>query len=154
MTMEDLMRKVNHPELIRNPMAYICSFADYIIKHLVQETTRTKEYKGKYLIESSYFSEHGRLLTQTEYQQCLNEIRNLLQQLPEAKARFLELEIFGNLSVDEMCNVLGYKTKDVFYSVRSQSRKLFRELLEQSNNQGILKELVTLNQTKNEGPRY
>ena len=154
MTMEDLLRKTNHPDDIRNPVAYLCSFANQIINHLVQLSTRTRINNGKYAAEIGSQPESDRLLTPAEYQTCQKEIMKLLDSLPEGKARLLYLDLFGEMTIDEMCDELGYKSKDVFYSARSQSRRLFRETLEKSDNCRVLKELIILNQTKNEGNRY
>ena len=80
---------------------------------------------------------------------CKESLKILLEKLPPAKRRVMEVVIFRNKTKTDICKQFKYKSLNVLSSVLSQSRNKLLEIIDNSPNHSVLKKFINNTSRKN-----
>ena len=143
-TLEELIRKTNHPDIIENPIPYVCSFAGNIIKRLLRQANYRNISVQRLRSLNPAGIDENELLSKEEFSECCKSVKDLIKQLPPSSRELLLKYIFEEKTHKELRMELGYKNNEVLYTKLSKAKAELRKKIEASPNHKTLKEIITL----------
>lgn len=143
-TMEELIRKTNHPDIIEKPIPYVCSFAGNIIKRLLREANYRNISVQKLRSLNPAGIDEKELLSKEEFSDCCKSVKNIIKQLLPSSRELLLKYFFEEKTHKELRMELGYKNNEVLYTKLSKAKAELRKKIEASPNHKTLKEFITL----------
>lgn len=133
-----------HPDKIDSPIGYTCKFANVLIKRLLREQENMRKSNQRIKSSEPQGVYSNELLSQEEYNACLESVKKLIEKLPKSSYKILQKFILEEKTIEEIRKELHYKTKNVMYTKICRSRALLRKKIESSPNHKMLKEIVIL----------
>lgn len=127
-------------------------FANNVIKRIQRFNGQNKDKLLEYTKKMNAQKREDQMPDTLDIDTCKESLKILLEKLPPAKRRVMEVVIFRNKTKTDICKQFNYKSMNVLYSVLSQSRKKLLELIDNSPNHSILKKFIN-NTSKKDGKR-
>ena len=112
------------------------AFAMTMTKNYCYDRLKSKQASNLTLVHSSYKEKDTSLEKKLEYQDSVNQVHRLIENLPEQQKLVIQLRDIEQYDFDEICKMLDMKPTAVRVNL-SRARKTIREELIKQHKYGI-----------------
>ncbi|QMU65409.1 MAG: sigma-70 family RNA polymerase sigma factor [Flavobacteriaceae bacterium] len=112
------------------------AFAMTMTKNYCYDRLKSKQANNLTLVHSNYKEKDTSLDRKIEYQDSVNQVHKLIENLPEQQKLVIQLRDVEQYSFDEICDMLNMKPNTVRVAL-SRARKSIREKLIKTHNYGV-----------------
>lgn len=112
------------------------AYAMTMTKNYCYDRLKSKQASNLTLIHTNYKEKETALDKNIEYRDSINQVHQLIENLPENQKVIIQLRDIEQYDFDEICNVLNMKPIAVRVAL-SRARKTLREALIKKHNYGI-----------------
>jgi len=112
------------------------AFAMTMTKNYCYDRLKSKQASNLRLIHTNYKEKETALDKSIEYRDSINQVHQLIENLPEQQKVIIQLRDIEQYDFDEICNMLNMKPTAVRVAL-SRARKTLREALIKKHNYGI-----------------
>ncbi len=112
------------------------AFAMTMTKNYCYDRLKSKQASNLTLVHSNYKEKDTSLDKKVEYQDSVNQVHKLIEELPEQQKLIIQLRDIEQYDFDEICEMVNMKPTAVRVAL-SRARKSIREELIKQHNYGI-----------------
>lgn len=112
------------------------AFAMTMTKNYCYDRLKSKQANNLTLVHSNYKEKDTSLDKKVEYQDSVNQVHKLIENLPEQQKLIIQLRDIEQYDFDEICKMLDMKPTAVRVAL-SRARKTIREELIKKHNYGV-----------------
>lgn len=112
------------------------AFAMTMTKNYCYDRLKSKQANNLTLVHSNYKEKDTSLDKKIEYQDSVNQVHKLIENLPEQQKLIIQLRDVEQYNFDEICKMLDMKPTAVRVAL-SRARKAIREELIKKHNYGV-----------------
>lgn len=112
------------------------AFAMTMTKNYCYDRLKSKQASNLTLVHSNYKEKDTSLDKKVEYQDSVNQVHKLIEELPEQQKLVIQLRDIEQYDFDEICEMVNMKPTAVRVAL-SRARKSIREELIKQHNYGI-----------------
>jgi len=112
------------------------AFAMTMTKNYCYDRLKSKQASNLTLVHSNYKEKETSLDKKVEYQDSVNQVHKLIENLPEQQKIIIQLRDVEQYDFDEICKMLDMKPTAVRVAL-SRARKTIREELIKQHNYGV-----------------
>jgi len=112
------------------------AFAMTMTKNYCYDRLKSKQASNLRLIHTNYKEKETALDKSIEYRDSINQVHQLIENLPEQQKVIIQLRDIEQYDFDEICNMVNMKPTAVRVAL-SRARKTLREALIKKHNYGI-----------------
>jgi len=112
------------------------AFAMTMTKNYCYDRLKSKQASNLRLIHTNYKEKETALDKRIEYRDSINQVHQLIENLPEQQKVIIQLRDIEQYDFDEICNMVNMKPTAVRVAL-SRARKTLREALIKKHNYGI-----------------
>jgi len=112
------------------------AFAMTMTKNYCYDRLKSKQASNLRLIHTNYKEKETALDKSIEYRDSINQVNQLIENLPEQQKVIIQLRDIEQYDFDEICNMVNMKPTAVRVAL-SRARKTLREALIKKHNYGI-----------------
>lgn len=112
------------------------AFAMTMTKNYCYDRLKSKQANNLTLVHSNYKEKDTSLDKKVEYQDSVNQVHKLIENLPEQQKLIIQLRDVEQYDFDEICKMLDMKPTAVRVAL-SRARKTIREELIKKHNYGV-----------------
>lgn len=112
------------------------AFAMTMTKNYCYDRLKSKQASNLTLVHSNYKEKDTSLDKRVEYQDSVNQVHKLIENLPEQQKLIIQLRDVEQYDFDEICKMLDMKPTAVRVAL-SRARKTIREELIKKHNYGV-----------------
>ncbi|MFY0604338.1 MAG: sigma-70 family RNA polymerase sigma factor [Flavobacteriaceae bacterium] len=112
------------------------AFAMTMTKNYCYDRLKSKQANNLTLVHSNYKEKDTSLDKKIEYQDSVNQVHELIENLPEQQKLIIQLRDVEQYDFDEICKMLDMKPTAVRVAL-SRARKTIREELIKKHNYGV-----------------
>ena len=105
-------------------------------KNYCYDRLKSKQASNLRLIHTNYKEKETALDKSIEYRDSINQVHQLIENLPEQQKVIIQLRDIEQYDFDEICNMVNMKPTAVRVAL-SRARKTLREALIKKHNYGI-----------------
>lgn len=112
------------------------AFAMTMTKNYCYDRLKSKQASNLTLVHSNYKEKETSLDKKLEYQDSVNQVHKLIENLPEQQKIIIQLRDVEQYDFDEICKMVDMKPTAVRVAL-SRARKTIREALIKKHNYGV-----------------
>lgn len=112
------------------------AFAMTMTKNYCYDRLKSKQASNLTLVHSNYKEKETSLDKKMEYQDSVNQVHQLIENLPEQQKIIIQLRDVEQYDFDEICKMVDMKPTAVRVAL-SRARKTIREALIKKHNYGV-----------------
>jgi RNA polymerase sigma-70 factor (ECF subfamily) len=112
------------------------AFAMTMTKNYCYDRLKSKQASNLTLIHSNYIEKDTSLDKKIEYRESVNQVHQLIENLPEQQKIIIQLRDVEQYDFDEICAMVAMKPTAVRVAL-SRARKTIREALTKKHNYGV-----------------
>mgnify|MGYP000495318630 FL=1 len=112
------------------------AFAMTMTKNYCYDRLKSKQASNLTLVHSNYKEKETSLDKKLEYQDSVNQVHKLIENLPENQKIIIQLRDVEQYDFDEICKMVDMKPTAVRVAL-SRARKTIREALIKKHNYGV-----------------
>lgn len=112
------------------------AFAMTMTKNYCYDRLKSKQASNLTLIHSNYIEKDTSLDKKIEYRDSVNQVHQLIENLPEQQKIIIQLRDVEQYDFDEICAMVAMKPTAVRVAL-SRARKTIREALTKKHNYGV-----------------
>ena len=112
------------------------AFAMTMTKNYCFDRLKSKQASNLSLVHSNYKEKETSLEKKVEYSDSVNQVHQLIEQLPEQQKAIIQLRDIEQYDFDEICKMVNMKPTAVRVAL-SRARKTIREALIKKHNYGV-----------------
>lgn len=112
------------------------AFAMTMTKNYCYDRLKSKQASNLTLIHSNYIEKETSLDKKIEYRDSVNQVHQLIENLPEQQKIIIQLRDIEQYDFDEICAMVAMKPTAVRVAL-SRARKTIREALTKKHNYGV-----------------
>jgi RNA polymerase sigma-70 factor (ECF subfamily) len=112
------------------------AFAMTMTKNYCYDRLKSKQASNLTLVHSNYKEKETSLDKKLEYQDSVNQVHQLIENLPENQKIIIQLRDVEQYDFDEICKMVDMKPTAVRVAL-SRARKTIREALIKKHNYGV-----------------
>jgi RNA polymerase sigma-70 factor (ECF subfamily) len=112
------------------------AFAMTMTKNYCYDRLKSKQASNLTLIHSNYIEKETSLDKKIEYRDSVNQVHQLIENLPEQQKIIIQLRDVEQYDFDEICTMVAMKPTAVRVAL-SRARKTIREALTKKHNYGV-----------------
>ena len=112
------------------------AFAMTMTKNYCYDRLKSKQASNLRLIHTNYKEKETALDKRIEYRDSINQVHQLIENLPEQQKVIIQLRDIEQYDFDEICNMVNMKPTAVRVAL-SRARKTIREELIKKHNYGV-----------------
>ena len=112
------------------------AFAMTMTKNYCYDRLKSKQASNLTLIHSNYIEKDTSLDKKIEYRDSVNQVHQLIENLPEQQKIIIQLRDIEQYDFDEICAMVAMKPTAVRVAL-SRARKTIREALTKKHNYGV-----------------
>jgi RNA polymerase sigma-70 factor (ECF subfamily) len=112
------------------------AFAMTMTKNYCYDRLKSKQASNLTLIHSNYIEKETSLDKKIEYRDSVNQVHQLIENLPEQQKIIIQLRDVEQYDFDEICAMVAMKPTAVRVAL-SRARKTIREALTKKHNYGV-----------------
>jgi RNA polymerase sigma-70 factor (ECF subfamily) len=112
------------------------AFAMTMTKNYCYDRLKSKQASNLTLIHSNYIEKETSLDKKIEYRDSVNQVHQLIENLPEQQKIIIQLRDVEQYDFDEICAMVAMKPTAVRVAL-SRARKSIREALTKKHNYGV-----------------
>ena len=112
------------------------AFAMTMTKNYCYDRLKSKQASNLTLIHSNYIEKDTSLDKKIEYRDSVNQVHQLIENLPEQQKIIIQLRDVEQYDFDEICTMVAMKPTAVRVAL-SRARKTIREALTKKHNYGV-----------------
>jgi RNA polymerase sigma-70 factor (ECF subfamily) len=112
------------------------AFAMTMTKNYCYDRLKSKQASNLRLIHTNYKEKETALDKSIEYRDSINQVHQLIENLPEQQKVIIQLRDIEQYDFDEICNMVNMKPTAIRVAL-SRARKTLREALIKKHNYGI-----------------